>query len=139
MLHFANHYVGTKFKNRGRTKEGVDCWGLVRLIYAEQFAIELPSYDDEYNSSHNISETREAIEEHSKEWINIEPGQERAGDVIVMKLSGYPTHVGMVLTNGKMLHIIEGTDAVVENYHSRLWQHRIVGFYRHKELLNGIC
>lgn len=137
MLHFTHKYIGTKFKNRGRTKEGVDCWGLVRLIYGEQFAIELPSYDDEYDSSHNISATREVIETHAKEWLQIEPGQEHEGDVIILRLSGYPTHVGLVVENGKMLHIIDGTDAVLENYHNRLWQHRIVGFYRHKELLNG--
>lgn len=136
-MHFAQHYIGLRFKNRGRTKDGVDCWGLVRLIYNEQFDIQLPSYEDEYNSSHNITETKEAIEEHSKDWIVVEPGKEGNGDVIVMRLSGYPTHVGIVIENGKMLHIIEGTDAVVENYHSRLWQHRIVGFFRHKEFMNG--
>lgn len=136
-MNFANQYIGLPFKNRGRTKDGVDCWGLVRLIYQEQYAIELPSYDDEYASSHNISETRDTIKEHVKEWIYIEPGEERSGDVIVMRLSGYPTHVGIVIKNGKMLHIVEGINAVVENYHSRLWMHRIVGFYRHKELLNG--
>jgi len=136
MLNIASKYVGLKFKNRGRTIEGVDCWGLVRLIYKEHFDIVLPSYEDDYASSHNILETKEAIETYSKEWQNIVAGKEQFGDVIVMRLSGYPTHVGFVLENGKMLHIIEGTDAVVENYHSRLWQHRIVGFYRHKELLN---
>jgi cell wall-associated NlpC family hydrolase len=134
-MHFASQYVGLLFKNRGRTKEGVDCWGLVRLIYKEQFNIQLPSYDDEYDSSYNIKETGETIAEHSKEWEAVEKGSEKTGDVIVMRLSGYPTHVGLVLEKGRMLHIIEGTDAIVENYEGRLWQRRIVGFFRHKEFI----
>jgi len=135
-MNFANQYIGLKFKNRGRTKEGVDCWGLVRLIYKEQFNIELPSYDDEYKSSHNIRETQEAINEHAKEWIPITKELVSPGDVVVLRLSGYPTHVGMVIEKNKMLHIIDGTDAVIENYTGRLWEHRIVGFFRHKEFVN---
>lgn len=136
-MNFAKQYIGLKFKNRGRTKDGVDCWGLVRLIYKEQYNIELPSYDDEYNSSYNINETRDAIIEHAKEWTQISKEAASTGDVIVLRLSGYPTHVGIVIEKGKMLHIIEGTDAVIENYDNRLWEHRIVGFFRHKELING--
>lgn len=134
-MNFANQYVGLQFKNRGRTKEGVDCWGLVRLVYDEQFSIQLPSYEDEYESSYNVKETGDAITEHSKEWSPIEKGTEREGDVIVIRLAGFPTHVGIIVEKGKMLHIIEGTDATIESYERRLWQKRIVGFFRHKEFM----
>ena len=43
------NYIGIQFKEKGRTyEEGLDCWGLFRLFYQDQFNIELPSYVESY-------------------------------------------------------------------------------------------
>ena len=45
---WANAYVGLPWADLGRDRTGCDCWGLARLVYAEQLGIALPSYSDAY-------------------------------------------------------------------------------------------
>ena len=45
----ANKYVGLRYLAGGRDVDGevsgVDCWGLVRLVYEREFGINLPGHD----------------------------------------------------------------------------------------------
>ena len=46
---WAARYIGIPFRDRGRTREqGLDCWGLVRLVYEETFNVSLPSFTSCY-------------------------------------------------------------------------------------------
>ncbi len=124
-------YVGLPFKSCGRGPDGYDCWGLARLFYSIEYGIDLPSYVDEYSASNKKTETSRTIEAHWDEWSRISQGQEKCGDIIVLRLSGFPTHIGVVIRKGIMLHILEGTNAVIESYRGALWKNRIIGIFRH--------
>ena len=126
-----NQYIGLPFKPKGRDREGLDCWGLLRLIYLEQFGIELPDYAEHYEEDLDGQVIAGVVEFEIPCWTPVPRGQERQGDAILLRIKGEPMHVGFVLRKGLMIHIMKGIDSVTENYRSRKWEKRILGFYRY--------
>ena len=128
---WARWYVGIPFRNRGRERhDGLDCWGLVRLVLSEVFAKHLPSFDAEYESCANVR----AVEM----LVNLKAPVLRArcvddpelGDVVLLKLRGFACHVGVYVGDNCMLHIRRGCNAVVEELSRPIWARRVEGFYR---------
>lgn len=132
MLHWAQKYVGLPWKARGVDKLGLDCKGLVYMVYREEFGIELDVFANaDYKMSKiGILETLKQNDYH-KNWSEIDKPKE--GDVIVLLTMGIPAHLGVVLDGGKMLHIQAGKTSNIESYRSLLWKNKIDGFYRHSE------
>lgn len=126
-------YVGIPFQEFGRDKNGVDCWGLVRLVYAQEFEKELPSYLGLYEDCKDSESLGELIPNEAENWQQVQPGQEEVGDVIVIRMRGVPMHTAIVTCPKRrtMLHVHEGIDTVNVKYHSMEWKNRIIGFYRH--------
>lgn len=133
---WAGHYIGLPFKEHGRDASGVDCWGLVRLVQAEQFGLALPSYVNEYENTVKREQIGGLIEREACKWRLIKNGDECCGDIAVMRIRGVPMHVGLVLGDKQMLHIERGIDSVIESYARPAWANRITGFYRYKNIWN---
>jgi len=129
---WAGHYIGLPFLDHGRDRRGLDCWGLVRLVLGEQFNQPLPSLTHEYPHTRAVDTISTLILREAPAWENIMQGNERCGDVIVLRLRGQPLHVGTVLGDGHMLHIESGINSAIERYSGPRWQDRIFGFYRFK-------
>lgn len=129
---WAGHYIGLPFQDHGRDRTGLDCWGLVRLVLSEQFAIALPSYAHEYERTTETGRISALIARESPLWTPVNAGEERLGDVIVLRLQGQPLHVGIILGDGQMLHIEWNINSVIERYRESRWSKRIAGFYRHR-------
>jgi len=129
-------YVGLPWRPRGRDRGGVDCWGLVRLVYAEQLGIALPLWDT-IGPDDRIDATRTIRRETAgRQWQEIPPTEARLLDFVVMR--GAPLHIGLMASGGgahtpraAVLHIMDGGAATVQPL-SQL-AHRVAGFYR----LNG--
>jgi len=141
---WAASFIGTPWKPFGRDRAGVDCWGLVVLVYREVFGIELPLYDGrswtckrdaarEYVASLR-AEIGAFMASESLAWRRVPKEEERAGDVLLLLMAGQPCHVGVVVAPGFMLHAFDGADAVVETYRSFAWERRIAGLYRHERI-----
>lgn len=133
---WAGRYIGLPFQDHGRDRQGLDCWGLARLVLSEQFGIALPSFAHEYRRTTEIGHISALIEREAKTWISIASGNEEGGDVIVMRIHGKPVHVGLVLGDQHMLHIECGINSVIERYNSLRWKERVFGFYRYKKFRN---
>lgn len=125
------NYIGCPFKTRGRDRNGLDCWGLVRLVLKEQFGIEVPSYAADYYSVLNEQHISHLIRTHLGFWQPVYPSQ--PGDCILFRINKQPSHIGIVVADNWMLHILNDDVVSLDRFDSLRWKRRIFGFYRHKE------
>jgi hypothetical protein len=123
-----NKYIGLPYKDNGRDVSGVDCWGLARLFYQQEFGIELPSYTSLYAGAHD-PQVSQALETYKDTWEAAEYGA--AGDLCLFNIYGEPAHVGVYIGNRRFLHAREGRDSVVESLDSAQWSKRFAGFYKY--------
>jgi cell wall-associated NlpC family hydrolase len=122
-------YVGIPFLEHGRSADGCDCWGLARLVLEERYGVRVKDFSDCYATIED-GQTIEAlcrIEAESWECVD----QPQPGDVVLLRVAGLATHVGIVVAPGVMLHVMRGMDAVVERYDGPIWRPRIDGFFRY--------
>ena len=134
IVRWAEKYLGLPFVDGGRTWSGVDCWGLVRLVFKHERGIELPTYGD-IPASELIRIAYKVKEETAKEpWNAVSIPQ--AIDMAVMYSRHAPIHVGVMVDNKYLLHVEKGTNCVlIDKDHPSVF-FRSIGFFRHTELMN---
>jgi cell wall-associated NlpC family hydrolase len=126
---WCTQYVGLPFKDLGRDRGGLDCWGLVRLVLAEQFGItNLHDYSDRYTSDRDPAAADLVASERARWTAVTDP---HPGDVAVFRVAGRPWHVGLVVAPGVMLTTARGTGAVLDRLDAFRWLGRLDGYYRH--------
>ena len=131
---WAGQYVGIPYVTHGRDRSGVDCWGLVQMISTEQLANPWPPYEGvDWFKGQRAAVIGAHARAYASLFRRVEPGGERIGDAILMRMRGHPFHVGMVLDAGWMIHTSEAAGSVIETYRSMMWNKRIDGFYRYEE------
>ncbi len=140
---WAAGYIGIPFADCGRGRLGIDCWGLLRLVLRERFGIEIPSYDNLYFHTRDFAAMERIYEAQAREdcWVKVMdryecPGIEREGDAVHMRVDGHELHAGIVVAPGRMLHAHDGADSVIESIDRTAWKHRVVGIYRHRQLID---
>jgi hypothetical protein len=137
MSPWTNDYIGIPYLSGGRDRAGSDCWGLVRLVYREQYGIDLPSYGEIDYDAANIAQTAGLIADHRDQWQDVQ--DPCAGDVVLLRIEGYPAHVGVMIDATRMLHVHrDGLTSCIERLDGGSWRHRIEGYYRHAERLGGV-
>lgn len=130
---WTNEYIKVPFIDHGRQRDGVDCWGLIILIYQDKLGISLPSLDG-YTNVKDIHTIGSMMNDRrgSHPWMEVPHGEEQEFDVAVFKMSGVPMHVGLVIGGGEMIHCQKGCGTYISNYvKDQSWSRRLVGIYRH--------
>lgn len=129
-------YLNLPFKDQGRTREGVDCYGLVRLIYQEQLRIELPSYTEHYATTADHEEIRALVQgEAGATWREIPLLSAQAYDGLIFRILGHPTHFGLVLDPPWFIHAIKRDRQEIgrtwmERWDTAEWKHRLIAAVR---------
>lgn len=124
-------YVGIPFADGGRSRTACDCWGLVKLVYADVLGIELPGYGE--ISARDLARVNARIREDSAAapWVPV-VGLPRPFDVLVMR--GKPLHVGVMVDPRRVLHVEAATAAVVVPLTHPQVAMRRMGLHRHETL-----
>ncbi len=123
-----NNYIGLPFKELGRTREGIDCWGLVRMILKEQFKIELPIFDNEYKNVKDAKNISRIVDNFLPNWQKVD--QPSFGDVALFRVGKYPLHVGVAVSSTHMIHVERGVNSVISEMHGFVWGQRFLHAYR---------
>lgn len=133
---WARDYVGLPWRELGRDREGLDCWGLFRLVLAERFGLDVPAYDGVgFVAGADCAALARFIDAHTHAWRRLGAGElPRPGDGVLLRVRGQPIHVGVVVAPGWMLHIEQGIESVIERTDGPRWARRVIGIYRHAEL-----
>lgn len=123
-------YIGLTYKEKGRTLPELDCYGLVRLIYKQELNIDLPSFEDSYEISEE-ARLQELLAQQKEGWE--QTAEPIAGDIVLFRIMGYESHVGVMVSADEFIHIRKNVNSVKESIHNAMWKKRVVGFYRYVE------
>lgn len=116
---FIRKYIGVPYKK-------LDCWGLAQTFYDEVMGYKLPTYytvrpyeDEEINNE---------IYKYIPQFQIIE--RPTTGDLILLRVTSLPCHIGIYLNEEIFLHTTKTTGAIVDKLDR--WNKRIEGFYKVK-------
>jgi sulfur carrier protein ThiS len=128
-------YIGIPYVEKGRDGSGVDCWGLVRLIYKNEYNIDLPSFSSEYTVDDD-ARIGELFAQYKEGWEHLDVPE--AGNVVLFRMFGTDSHIGVLVSPTHFIHVREGRDSVIEALNSTKWAKRISGYYKYSEKYNVV-
>ena len=138
MAHWTDDLLALPWKDKGRDRNGVDCWGLCRLAFAEKRHILLPSYHDSYATTIDGAVIERTISaEMTGLVLPVAEGDALPWDFVLMREGPRAVHVGLVAEDGRMLHIERSSTSRVQRWGDPEFRLRIVGFYRLVELADA--
>ena len=122
-----NKYLGVPYLHQGRTMAGVDCWGMVLLIYKDM-GYKLWDIDEDYDKSFNWKSKNYFIENYYREWDKVEI-PELFDLIFFKKAGGQVSHAGVLLKRNRFIHTSDKTGTVVTRLLGNLGRYEIEGFY----------
>lgn len=126
-----NSFVGVPFADCGRDRSGVDCYGLVRLVYQEVANKTLPMHLGYTHSQDDSVPTLIEQAKYGAQFIEVPPDQVQDLDIVVLKVGGVTAHLGIICDNKKsILHVVRGANSVIERRTSLRWGGRIESYWR---------
>jgi hypothetical protein len=132
---WSNKYIGIPFLDKGRDINGIDCWGLVRLVYRQEYNIDLPNFSSEYEAD-DTERMRDLIAQYKEGWEQIDVPTE--GCIVLFNIMGTESHIGIAVSNTHFLHARDGRDSAIESFESVGWKKRISGYFKYSENKNVI-
>ena len=121
-------YIQIPYKDRGRSFDGCDCFGLAILIYRHEFNREL------VDVIYATAEDREAIARlinTNAPTIDAQPvDAPEEGDLVLMRNAGVSAHIGVYLDGGMCIHTSRHYGTCCERVDGPRLRGKIAGYYR---------
>ncbi len=119
-------FLGIPFVFKGRTKKGTDCLGL-SWMYLRARGYTFPERDGlPFKEEVQRDYLPRAMAALSKMGTQVE--QPAADDIVLMRLPGGYTHMGVMVDESNILHVLKNRPSATEPL--ARYRHRIVGIYR---------
>lgn len=133
-MSWSDGYLGLPWADLGRTRAGCDCYGLARLVYADQLGIVLPSYAGEYLGAGEQAEVAALLdrEEQVGPWLPVLDAI-APFDLVLFRRGRLRSHVGVAVSAELMLHMDGEAQARVARLTDPRWRARFAGAFRHVE------
>lgn len=128
-------YVGIPFAPGGATRQGCDCWGLVRLVFRARWRIVLPGFEQGIDPADRGAVAAAFAAAPARGWRRIDPSSAREADVALLRVGGAPCHVGLIVGWPWLLHVERGTDAALDRLDGVRWARRLDSVWRHEEMV----
>ena len=130
-----NKYIGIPFLDKGRDTDGIDCWGLVRLVYKQEYNIDLPNFSADYEAE-DAERMSDLLAQYKEGWEKIDAPTE--GCIVLFNILGIESHMGIAISTTHFLHARDRYDSAIESFESVSWRNRITGFYKYSENKSAI-
>ena len=130
-----NKYIGIPFLDKGRDINGIDCWGLVRLVYKQEYSIDLPNFSTNYEAE-DAERMSDLLAQYKEGWEKIDAPTE--GCIVLFNILGVESHMGIAVSSTHFLHARDRRDSAIESFESVAWRNRITGFYKYSENKSAI-
>jgi cell wall-associated NlpC family hydrolase len=112
-LSWLNRYIGKPYKYGGRDMEGMDCYGLLVLIFRERYSTNLPDWVvDEIDLKGRSGQIADVV--CSGKWTEMEEAAD--GDVAVCYRTKLAFHVGLFYGGG-VIHCSHGLGVIYQPRH----------------------
>lgn len=117
--------LGVPYLKGGRTKAGLDCYGLLMELYRRR-GVELP----EFGAPEEDCLVQGLIDDAMP--LLVEVNKPEPYDIVTFKIRPpYTTHIGMVMDDTtKFIHIMLRRHVCVERLDTDGWQRRLTGNFR---------
>jgi len=110
-------FVGIPYKNKGRSFNGVDCYGLICLVYKEILGIVLPSFEELAYEKRWFLKGKNIIMDNVYEgWYEISPPYRIFdGILFYLRSKNIVNHIGLYIGRNRILHVFSSSSSIIEN------------------------
>jgi cell wall-associated NlpC family hydrolase len=120
-------YLGIPWVKGGNTRVGVDCWGLTVMGLREMYGVKLKIYEGSKADGRDLANiiTQETA---GQDFTKI--SRPKGGDIVTMS-DEFPSHIGLCVGAGHILHTMEGRGVDITPIRALERIFRKVEFYRY--------
>ncbi|MGR3376064.1 C40 family peptidase [Salipiger abyssi] len=130
-----SRFVGIPHADLGRDRSGADCWGLLRLVYAEDLGIALPGFAERYATCADHAGIAALIAEEARAGPWHPVTEIRPYDLLRFRVGRHDRHVAVAVDRWRMLHTHARSHAVIVRQSDPEWRDRFTGAFRHEAML----
>ena len=129
-------YINIPYRNKGRDFNGVDCFGLIWLIYKSELEIDLPDFTELNYHKNWYEEKEEFILDNFRKYEGIKwkkvdkPYKLFDALIFYNRCEGViANHIGLFIGGNKFLHVNEKNSSQVDRL-NRYWGKRLYNTVR---------